>query len=155
MPLKRTLHVRGTTMTRSIAMRFSRNLLLLYFGIYLFLSAGGAHATDADVFPSCLKRTQKERSSCQSGCGMLLQSCYDEAVTATNNKADQLISRLQGSHAQECTDLAMKYSERASKLGNAISEGNRSRPGWLSAELDPLFAQQRLATLQVIQRRCH
>ncbi len=85
---------------------------------------------------------------------MILQSCYDETIAAINTKTDLLISRLQRGHADDCIHLALKYRERASQQDSDISNDIGSRPGWLNAELNLLFAQQKLDTLQVIQQTC-
>jgi hypothetical protein len=85
---------------------------------------------------------------------MILQICYDEAIATTIVETDLLISRLERGPSRDCGELAMKYKDKASQTGSGISEEIGDQKGWLRADLDLLFAKQRLETVRLIQREC-
>ncbi|SAL28290.1 hypothetical protein AWB71_01666 [Caballeronia peredens] len=112
-----------------------------------------AASIHGDAFASCMQRTKHERSNCNSGCGMILRQCYDEAVSDLNTKSDALLAeiRKRGSY---CTAIAEDYSKASSQWTESLRYKTESRPGWLSDELVLHFAQQRLSTFQLLSERC-
>jgi hypothetical protein len=124
--------------------------------IYLFLDITSAQAVppQPSPFQVCLKRTQNDRNNRQSDCGMILKSCYDGAVVAIDAKTNPAQTLLAQRHMPMRADVAKKYVESALQLASQTVDNAQSQPGWLSAELSFNFAQQRLETLELIQKQC-
>jgi hypothetical protein len=137
-------------------MKIKTTLLSLLAALYLFLDITSAQAVKPQPSPFrvCLKRTQNERANCQSGCGMILKSCYDEAIVAIDAKTNAVQTLLTQKYVPLCAKVAKKYIESALQLASQTVNDAQSQPGWLSAELSLHFAQQRLETLELIQKQC-
>jgi hypothetical protein len=65
-----------------------------------------AQAKQPDEFSACLERTKGDRLHCQSGCGIILQSCYNEAEETINAKTKSLLNKLGLGHTPACETLA-------------------------------------------------
>ncbi|MFM0267799.1 hypothetical protein [Paraburkholderia sediminicola] len=135
-------------------MKKTRSTLSVLLAISLLLLSNMALANRPDAFAACLKRTESDRSNCQSGCGMILQSSYDETIQTIDAKASALRNKLSQGRAPACSDLARQYAGAALNLDSNLSSNAASQPGWLSAELSLLFAQQRLEVIQLIDKTC-
>jgi hypothetical protein len=137
-------------------MKIKIALLSCVAAAYLFLDITLAKAVgpQSSHFLACLKRTQNDRINCQAGCGMILESCYDEAVVAIDAKTNAVQILLSQRHVPLCAELAKKYTESALRLANQTVNDAQIEPGWLSAELRLRFAQQRLETLELVQKQC-
>lgn len=117
----------------------NKSLLTVLLATSLQSYLNAAFAVQPDAFAVCLKRTENDRSNCQSGCGMILQSCYDEAIQTIDAKASALRNKLSQGRASACYDLARQYTEAASNLDNNLGSNAASQPGWLSTKLSLLF----------------
>jgi hypothetical protein len=102
-------------------------------------------------FSDCLKRTEHDRMSCQSGCGMILQQCYDAADDALTAKTDTLVKKRRSA---SCTLLLKKYADDSAQLGISVADQAGSQPGWLAADLKMNLLQQRYDTVQLIDAAC-
>jgi hypothetical protein len=132
------------------------NKLTVCFSIFLIslVTFHSAQANQPDELSAFLERTKGDRFHCQSGCGIILQSCYDEAVKIVNTKIKSLLNTLEFGHAPACETLAKNYLDRASTLNINTNENGATQTGWLNAELTLLFAKQKLDIVQLIQKKC-
>lgn len=114
--------------------------------------AGNVEAdSKPDEYSACLKRTELDRETCQSGCGMILQQCYDEANDALLGRTTLLLSK---ARSPACADLEKRYADGAARLADAIARQAEGQPGWLSAELKMQLMQQRYDSVMLIDRMC-
>jgi hypothetical protein len=104
-----------------------------------------------DAFAACMKHTQNDRDNCQSGCGMILQSCYDEGVEDVNKKIDSLLVKINVDSSSACFELAKKYSDGVLKIEDNAAA---TQPGWIGAELKLKSARQRLAMVDFFKNTC-
>lgn len=88
--------------------------------------------SNSQEFSDCLKRTQHDRMTCQSGCGMILQQCYDEADDALTAKTDALIKK---QRSASCAALMKKYADGSAQLASDVADDAGSQPGWIGADL--------------------
>lgn len=102
-------------------------------------------------FSACMKRTEHDRANCQSGCGMILQQCYDEADDALEARTSALLSK---PRTVACTELGRKYADGAAQLADAVVAESEAQPGWLSAELKMQLMQQRYSSVKLIDEMC-
>lgn len=124
--------------------------LALIFAMHVFSS--NARATDRPIeFLACLKRTEPERATCQSGCGMILQQCYDEADQAISSHTAALLTKRR---SPSCAELAKKYADGAAQLTDEVTSQSDAQPGWLSAELKMQLMQHRYASVKLIDDMC-
>ena len=89
--------------------------------------------------------------TCQSGCGMILQQCYDEADDALTKDIDTIVAK---SRSASCTTLLKKYVDGSSQQTDSLTANADAQPGWLSAELKMKFLQQRSETVRLIDEMC-
>lgn len=104
-----------------------------------------------EEFSNCLKRTEHDRLSCQSGCGMILQQCYDEANDALTAKTDALVKK---QRSASCAALVKKYADGSARLDDGVADDASSQPGWLGADLKMKLLQQRYETTKLIDGEC-
>jgi hypothetical protein len=102
-------------------------------------------------FSDCLKRTEHGRMTRQSGCGIILQQCYDEASDAINAKTDALIKK---QRSASCAALVRKYTDSSARLDDSVADDAGSQPGWLGADLKMNLLQQRYETTKLIGGAC-
>jgi hypothetical protein len=102
-------------------------------------------------FTNCLKRTEHDRQTCQSGCGMILQQCYDEANDALAAKTDALVKK---QRSASCAALVKKYADSSAQLDDGVADDASSQPGWLGADLKMKLLQQRYETTKLIDGAC-
>lgn len=102
-------------------------------------------------FSACLKRTEHDRTTCQSGCGMILQQCYDEADDALSGRTAALLSK---PRTAACGDIEKKYADGAAQLAETIVSQSEAQPGWLGAELKMQLMQQRYESVKLIDDMC-
>ena len=89
--------------------------------------------------------------ACQSGCGMILQQCYDEADDALTTKTDALVTK---QRSASCTALVKKYADGSAQLSNSVADDAGSQPGWLGANLKMKLLQQRYETIRLVDETC-
>ena len=89
--------------------------------------------------------------SCQSGCGMILQQCYDEENDALVDRIDTLIKK---SRSPACSVLVNKYASTSEQLLSSISGAAGAQPGWLGADLKMTMQKHRYETLEIIDQEC-
>ena len=107
--------------------------------------------TKPKEFSACLKRTEHDRTTCQSGCGMILQQCYDEADDALRSLTAALLSK---PRTAACVELERNYADGAVQLADAVTAQAEAQPGWLSAELKMRLMQQRYESVKLIDEMC-
>ncbi|MBR8128006.1 hypothetical protein [Burkholderia ambifaria] len=107
-----------------------------------------------DAFERCLARTQKDRLSCESDCGLILQGCYEEGISEATEKSDVLQSKIASKSGGACSTLASVYIEDAKVMERDISRRAALLPGWVASELSLNFARQRLSNLRAIEKSC-
>jgi hypothetical protein len=130
----------------------SKNLFFIAVSISTILLAASAHADSKPrEFLACFKRTEHDRMTCQSGCGMILQQCYDEADDALTKDIDTIVAK---SRSASCTTLLKKYVDGSSQQTDSLTANADAQPGWLSAELKMKFLQQRSETVRLIDEMC-
>lgn len=109
---------------------------------------------NVDAFRACLNRTEHDRLSCQSGCGMILQQCYDEGVADFNKKINEIDSMIKAKNGAACASLAEDYLSAASRVANDVVQKANNLTGWIGGDLSLNFARQRLENLKLIQQSC-
>lgn len=72
-------------------------------------------------FLACLARTREERVSCSSGCGMIIQQCYDEADDTMKRRIDALVKK---EAAQSPVKLRGKNSRQLHSYSKARNFGD-------------------------------
>lgn len=107
--------------------------------------------TKPKEFSACLKRTEHDRTTCQSGCGMILQQCYDEADDALSGRTAALLSK---PRTAACGDIEKKYADGAAQLAETIVAQSEAQAGWLGAELKMQLMQQRYESVKLIDDMC-
>lgn len=108
-------------------------------------------AATSDAFSKCMARTQRQRLVCTSGCGMIIQGCYDEGVDDVSEKIEHKLQSNKG----ECVDLLTRYQKESIDFEGKVIDEAKQRPGWIGAELKLYLVQQRLAALQFIEKSCN
>lgn len=130
----------------------SKTLFLVALSISTVFSIGNAFAeVKSPEFRACLKRTEHDRATCQSGCGMILQQCYDEADDALAKNVDALLAK---PRSAACSGLAKKYADGSDQLASATVSDADLQSGWLGAELKWQLLQQRFEAVRLIDKMC-
>lgn len=130
--------------------------ILIYFIFAIFLTPFNSMAAReaATAYSKCMTRTKHERLTCTSGCGMILQGCYDEGIDEINVKISSLVTLMKAKKNESCASLAAEYSQKASNLEADLVDTENAQPGWFGTELKVYLAQQRLSAVQFIQKTC-
>ncbi|WP_322049449.1 hypothetical protein [Paraburkholderia sp. J67] len=124
----------------------------LTFTVLTLFATSNVHAeSKSPAFQACLKRTAHDRMTCQSGCGMILQQCYDEAGDAIQKKIDAQVAKIRSA---SCTGLIKKYTEGSISVENDVTNDAGSEPGWLGQELKLKLLQDQLETVNLIDTMC-
>ena len=110
--------------------------------------------SNTDAFKVCMNRTKQDRLSCEAGCGMIIQQCYDEGVADINKKIERLMLGVKSKNGEACTNFAALYLEDALRMDGDISDKADGLPGWLGSEMKLSFARQRLENLGLIRESC-
>ncbi|MBP0594359.1 hypothetical protein J8I87_32785 [Paraburkholderia sp. LEh10] len=121
----------------------------------LFLASGAySKAPDMDVFQKCMGRTKQDRLTCSTGCGLILQQCYDEGVADINDRASRLLSQIKSESGSACKDPAETYLSDAMHMESDVAQKANDILGWAGSELALSFARQRLDNLGLIRQSC-
>lgn|GEM_PF-6111026 len=129
-----------------------KNIVAITASISTIFFTGSVHAdTRPREFSVCLKRTEHDRVTCQSGCGMILQQCYDEADDALAKDIDTVVAK---PRSAPCTALLKKYVDGSSQQTDSLVADVDAQPGWLSADLKMKLLQQRSDTARLIDETC-
>lgn len=110
--------------------------------------------SSTDAFKVCMNRTKQDRSSCDAGCGMIIQQCYDEGVADINEKVKRLMLEVKSNNGDLCANFAALYLEDALRMDGDISVKADGLPGWIGSEMKLNFARQRLDNLGLIRESC-
>lgn len=130
----------------------SLTLTAIVLSISTAILASNAFAdSKPQEFEVCLQRTAHDRQTCEAGCGMILQQCYDEADAAINKNISTLLMK---QRSASCATLLSKYSDDFAQMSSRIVADAEVQPGWLGAELKLRFAQQRYAAIKLIDGMC-
>ncbi|WP_454765460.1 hypothetical protein [Cupriavidus campinensis] len=113
-----------------------------------------AQSRPLDEFSKCMDRTKADRMTCESGCGMIIQGCYEEGVLGLAKQEKFAQDEIAAKIGQKCYDLAKSYSEKALRMERSFVEQWEGMFGWLPAELQLNFARQRLSNVRLIQKKC-
>ncbi|WP_233834684.1 hypothetical protein [Paraburkholderia sp. ZP32-5] len=108
----------------------------------------------ADIYTQCIARTKHDRLSCQTGCGMIVQQCYDEGIADINNQITKLKNDIKTRNGIACANLADNYLTEASHMESMIEKQTANLTGWIGSELSLNFARQRLANVSLINKSC-
>lgn len=127
-------------------------IIVAILTVFLVCLGHLAHAaSNSREFSECLKRTEQDRMECQSGCGMILQQCYDETDYALTTKTDALVTK---QRSASCTALVKKYADGSAQLSSSVVDDAGSQSGWLGANLKMKLLQQRYETIRLIDETC-
>lgn len=110
--------------------------------------------SNADAFQMCMNRTKQDRLSCEAGCGMIIQQCYDEGVADINEKIKRLMLEVKSKSGDACANFAASYLDDASRMESDISDNADSLPGWVGSEMKLNLAKQRLDNVGLIRGSC-
>ena len=130
-------------------LRFGISVLVALYGSCVF-----AENNLGDDFEGCLTRTMKATLSCESGCGFVLQGCYDEEIFAVTEKSDALQSKISLKSGEACWALASEYVKLAKVMEGDVYKRAEIIPGWIASDLYLNFARQRLEDLRAIENWC-
>ncbi|QYY31603.1 hypothetical protein K2O51_30565 [Cupriavidus pinatubonensis] len=126
--------------------------------IFLFTSLASSSSMPASkpegAYSKCMTRTKNERLTCISGCGMIVQDCYDEGMVEVNEKINSTLTALNKNSNKKCAHLATEYLNKAMALEADMTGEVGNQSDWFAAELKLHLVQQRLATVQFILKNC-
>lgn len=122
-------------------------------GMILMLCHQSA-AASSDKLKDCLKRTEKERMECQSGCGMILHQCYEEEISRLDEISSKLESGILARTGAGCANLAKFYSMELKTMEGHIGQREDFQVGWIVHELTLKFARHRVENLRLIYEKC-
>jgi hypothetical protein len=120
----------------------------------LFLSDAFSKGANIDAFHQCLNRTRKDRMNCESGCGMILQDCYERGIFEADDKIKGLMSQIKAKNGESCASLAEMYLRSESQVSGDVVKTANNLTGWIGSELELNFAHQRLDNIQLICKLC-
>ncbi|WP_175674225.1 hypothetical protein [Burkholderia ambifaria] len=130
----------------------------LRFGIVVIVTLYGccvfAENNLGGDLEGCLARTMKDRLSCESGCGLVLRSCYDEEISDVTEKSDALQSKISSKSNKACSTFASEYVKVAKVMEGDVYKRVEIIPGWIASDLYLNFARQRLENLRAIENGC-
>ncbi|MEX3952924.1 hypothetical protein AB4Y40_34885 [Paraburkholderia sp. EG287B] len=127
-----------------------------FFAFLLMMVSDSAfcRVINVDAFQACMDRTQHDRLNCQSGCGMILQQCYDEGVADVNKRINEVDSVIKSKNGAACASLAEGYLSQASRVADDVVQKANNLTGWIGSDLSLALARQRLESLKLIQQSC-
>lgn len=133
-------------------------MVYLKFGVVVFVVfytwRAFAENNSGDTLEGCLARTMEERLNCESGCGLILQVCYDEEISGVAEKSDALQSKITSKSDGACSALASEYVREAKRMEGNIYKKAEILPGWIASDLYVNFVRQRLENLRAIEKGC-
>jgi hypothetical protein len=129
----------------------SRNRFIFAAFIAIIFSKEAVATPLPKVFSACLKQTEHDRMTCQSGCGMILQQCYDEADDALTKDIDAQLSK---PRSASCNAILKKYIDGSTQQTASVAADADAQPGWLGAELKMKLLQQQSETVKLISDMC-
>ena len=110
--------------------------------------------TRVDLFKECLDRTGLDRVDCESGCGMIIQQCRDEAVEDINNKIMKAKKMIRQKNGLACANFVDEYLKSALRMEAELQDRTSNLPGWAGSELTLSFARQRLENVRALLESC-
>lgn len=118
------------------------------------ISGAYAKKNSVDAFQACMNRTKSDRISCESGCGMIIQQCYDEGISDINDKVKNTEELIRQKNGDVCANFADGYLQSALHMEADLQEKASALPGWAGSELALNLARQRLDNVRLLLGSC-
>lgn len=128
--------------------------LLALFLLAFPCSVALAQSRSVDAFVKCMERTKSDRLTCVSGCGMIIQGCYDEGITDILARVEAVQVEIEKKNNEKCDLFSKAYSEEAQTMERNVAEKSANLAGWVAAQLSLDLARQRLSNLRLIRNQC-
>lgn len=112
-------------------------------------SARDARANDP-VFDSCMSRHKHDLAACNSGCGLILKACYDEAFEKYQDEIQEIVDASTTSVCKEKLTVLQRQADGF--RGNA--EAAVDSGSWRQFDIRLISVKSQLDLLKVVKDGC-